>query len=232
MNTPFRWGGLKVHASKDDTPTPDNADRRRRLAFAGAGKHQPAVATRPVLLRASAKAASDGMPAAYVQPALVGRRRGEPEALPQAPEHPPADAAALPEAEPGPAASLDPGSWFVPAHGEPVNAQPLHAAAEVAETDEAQAGQALVAYIAGTVSAFCNNPAVRDADGWHIRIRLNDSILSSTTLHLKLTLHWLILRFECRDALARRLVLAQGPRLIEALEAMVSPRREVSMDVD
>ncbi len=221
MNTPLRWGGLKVHAPREGAPPPERNDRRRRPALPAADKRPPAVVAGPGTRQA---------PAAPPEPATRRRAAGDARARPPAVPLPdgglPADTG--PDVEAVDASA----GWVPPAGSRPEPTQAVSGPSATEDPDDAAAGRALVAYVSGRVAAFCNNPAVREADGWHIRIELSDSILASTTLHLKLTLHWLILRFECRDALARRLVLAHGPSLKEALEGLVSPRRDISLDVD
>ena len=91
---------------------------------------------------------------------------------------------------------------------------------------------ALVAYLASTVTEFCNNPDVHTGDGWNVRMTLNENFLPSTTLHLSLSLHWLLLRFECGDARAKAVIAVHRGALQSALEDAVSPRREVSIDCD
>lgn len=93
-------------------------------------------------------------------------------------------------------------------------------------------GGAVVRYLASTVVDFCNDPAVQDGDGWSVRMSLNETVLPSTTLHLSLSRHWLLLRFECDDLGAKRAVSLHREALQVALEQAVSPRREVSIDID
>jgi hypothetical protein len=236
MNDPSRWGGLKVHAPRAEQPPRDSADPRRRQAFANVATRQPAAPPKPGALPSPSltKAASKAPPPALSAESPGGSRgRTEPTDVPlPSGEPPPSDA------EPR-VAGPDLVSHEGAEQGEvdlacdaPERLGPLHAALAIVDAAPGDLGLALVAYLSSTVTSFCNNAAVRDADGWSISIQLNGNILCATTLHLRLTLHWLILRFECADAQARRLVLAHRAALTEALVAAVSPRREVSVDVD
>jgi type III secretion control protein HpaP len=93
-------------------------------------------------------------------------------------------------------------------------------------------GHHIVNYVAATVSNFCNDPAVRSSDGWAVRLALNSTILPATTLHLRLSLHWLLLRFDCGDAQSRQVIALHHGTLQSALEDALVPRREVSIDLD
>lgn len=222
MTTPARWAGLKVHAPNGEQPAREHADARRRQAFARVSA--PAATTPPPPPRPTARTGS-AAPPAHAKDTRGAGDRAAPTVAPQAP-------AGMPVGEAEPAATGHAAvSGAQPMWAEPDQTAPLEAAPPIEDPQESGLGAALVAYVSNTVTSFCNNPAVRDADGWHIRIELNAHILAATTLHLKLTLNWLILRFECRDAQARNLVSAYRVPLTEALEAAVTPRREVSIDV-
>lgn len=118
---------------------------------------------------------------------------------------------------------------------QPVDAPPSREPGGADEVDALEADpreRAIVRYLAATVADFCNDPDVHAGDGWTVRLLLNDTILPSTTLHLSLSLHWLLLRFECGDAQSKELINAHRDALQHALEEAVSPRREVSIDLD
>jgi hypothetical protein len=106
------------------------------------------------------------------------------------------------------------------------------AAAAGAEIRIDARGLAVVDYLAATVTGFCNAPGVSSSDGWRVRIDLNADILPATTLHLNLSPHWLLLRFECADAHAKSLVCTHQNRLVTALDNALSPRRDISIDID
>ncbi len=107
-----------------------------------------------------------------------------------------------------------------------------HGASAVDVTPPAAPGNAIVRYLAATVTEFCNDPAVHAGDGWTVRLVLDEQILPSTTLHLSLSLHWLLLRFDCGDAQAKEVISAHLDTLQGALEEAVAPRRDVSIDFD
>jgi Type III secretion protein (HpaP) len=108
----------------------------------------------------------------------------------------------------------------------------LDSASEVREPEPAANGRAVVRYLASTVADFCNDPAVQASEGWRVRIALNEELLPSTLLHLSLSLHWLLLRFECGDERSKAAISAHREALQSALEEVVAPRREVSIDID
>jgi type III secretion control protein HpaP len=90
----------------------------------------------------------------------------------------------------------------------------------------------LVDYIAATVTRFCNDSAVRDGDGWQVRIALRPDVLPATTLHLSLSPHWLLLRFESSDERSRHLLSSHRETLEASLDAALVPRRGVSITCD
>lgn len=108
----------------------------------------------------------------------------------------------------------------------------LPGACEVGAVQVDAPGASVVRYLAATVADFCNHPAVHAGDGWTVRLVLNENILPSTTLHLSLSLHWLLLRFDCGDAQSKGVISAHCSTLQSALEDAVSPRRDVSIDID
>ena len=105
-------------------------------------------------------------------------------------------------------------------------------ACEVGAVQVDAPGASVVRYLAATVADFCNHPAVHAGDGWTVRLVLNENILPSTTLHLSLSLHWLLLRFDCGDAQSKEVISAHCSALRSVLEDAVSPRRDVSIDID
>ena len=116
-----------------------------------------------------------------------------------------------------------------------VTEPPLPALPGASAVDAAQAaapGNGIVRYLAATVTEFCNDPAVHAGDGWTVRLVLDENILPSTTLHLSLSLHWLLLRFHCVDAQSKEVISAHLGTLQGALEEAVAPRRDVSIDFD
>lgn len=117
---------------------------------------------------------------------------------------------------------------------EPQSSDPLEPL-DIKEIDAVQAdrrGHLITKYVAATVSNFCNDPAVQDGDGWTVRLALNEAILPSTTVHLSLSLHWLLLRFDCGEARSRQVIAQHRGTLQIALEEAIVPRREVSIDFD
>lgn len=114
---------------------------------------------------------------------------------------------------------------------EPQSSDPLDVEAiDAVQAD--QRGHLITKYVAATVSNFCNDPAVQDGDGWTVRLALNEAILPSTTVHLSLSLHWLLLRFDCGEARSRQVIAQHRGTLQIALEEAIVPRREVSIDFD
>ena len=114
-------------------------------------------------------------------------------------------------------------------------AQAATAPPGASEVDAAQAaapGNGIVRYLAATVTEFCNDPAVHAGDGWTVRLVLDENILPSTTLHLSLSLHWLLLRFDCGDAQSKEVISAHLGTLQGALQEAVVPRRDVLIDFD
>jgi Type III secretion protein (HpaP) len=93
-------------------------------------------------------------------------------------------------------------------------------------------GHSIIEYVAATVRNFCNDPDVQANDGWTVRLSLNENILPSTTLHLSLSLHWLLLRFDCGDAQSRQVIAKHRDTLQTTLEETIAPKREVSIDFD
>ena len=103
------------------------------------------------------------------------------------------------------------------------------------EIEAAQAdpnGRRVIEYVAATISNFCNDKDVQSTDGWTVRLLLDESILASTTVHLSLSLHWIVLRFDCGDAQSRQVIAQHCGALQTALEEAIVPRREVSIDLD
>lgn len=103
------------------------------------------------------------------------------------------------------------------------------------EIEAAQAdpnGRLIIDYVAATISNFCNDKDVQATDGWTVRLLLDESILASTTVHLSLSLHWIVLRFDCGDAQSRQVIAQHCGALQTALEEAIVPRREVSIDLD
>ena len=94
---------------------------------------------------------------------------------------------------------------------------------------DAALGDRMVAYLAATVTRFCNDPAVRDGDGWQIRIELREDVLPGTTLHLSLSLQWLQLRFETIDERSRNLLLRHRDTLETTLDKALVPGRDISI---
>ena len=182
-------------------------------------------------------------------PTRPGAAAGRPESALTEPLFEPAAADDLPEAVeaglPVPPPVRDgadqggqdnPGGDVEPADEMPLSALPPvpapTATPEVAALEPDVNGGAIVRYLASTVADFCNDPAVQEGDGWSVRMALNETVLPSTTLHLRLSHHWLLLRFECDDQGAKRAVSLHREALHLALEEAVTPRREVSIDID
>ncbi len=106
---------------------------------------------------------------------------------------------------------------------------------DASEIEAAQAdphGRLIIDYVAATICNFCNDKDVQATDGWTVRLSLDESILTSTTVHLNLSLHWLLLRFDCGDAQSRQVIAQHRGALQTALEEAIVPRREVSIDLD
>lgn len=103
---------------------------------------------------------------------------------------------------------------------------------EIEATQVDPRGHLIVDYVAATISNFCNDKDVQATDGWTVRLLLDESILTSTTVHLSLSLHWLLLRFDCGDAQSRQIIAQHRDALQTALEEAIVPRREVSIDLD
>jgi Type III secretion protein (HpaP) len=119
---------------------------------------------------------------------------------------------------------------------EPPTPDRVGAAAAVEAARPAPLGDPLdlrmVEYIATTVTRFCNDSAVRDGDGWQIRIALRADVLPATTLHLSLSPHWLLLRFETADERSRHLLSSHRETLESSLDKALVPRRDVSITCD
>jgi Type III secretion protein (HpaP) len=106
---------------------------------------------------------------------------------------------------------------------------------DASEIEAAQAdprGHLIVNYVAATISNFCNDKDVQATDGWTVRLLLDESILTATTVYLSLSLHWLLLRFDCGDPESRQVIAQHRGTLQTALEEAIVPRREVSIDID
>jgi type III secretion control protein HpaP len=88
---------------------------------------------------------------------------------------------------------------------------------------------ALAQYLADTVACFCNDPAVSRSEGWQVSMPLNARILVGTTLHLSLSPHWCLLRFDTADEKSRALISKEETSLRDMLEESLRPRREVGI---
>lgn len=88
---------------------------------------------------------------------------------------------------------------------------------------------ALVQYLADTVACFCNDPAVSCSEGWQVSMPLNARILVGTTLHLSLSPHWCLLRFDTADEKSLALISKEETSLRDMLEESLRPRREVGI---
>ena len=230
MSKPSHWGSLKVYAPEPATPQRSAGSERQRHAFATIVNQTPAGPGRPsasVSVRKPMHVAVSVQEVRTRQLAQshVGSHRAE-----RATDEVVPTAVDVFECS----APLEKSAVLGPVHSFPLGeeALPLHAALALLEADAAEQGRTLIAHLTTTVTDFCNNPAVRESEAWHISISMNDRILAATTLHMKLTLHWLILRFECRSEQAKHLILKHKASLSESLEAIVSPRRDISIDVD
>lgn len=227
MNSPTRWGPLNIHIPSGEGPnTPDAAKLRRWRELARDEKQLSRV---PV---------DRSVPPVRQQP------KGDT----------PSDPDALTDAKHGRTSSptVRPARDSVGRGGSDLNAIPdfladstlehfiewrAHsgnqgAAAEIANEPHLPTGKDVLDYLSYMVNEFCNNEAVLDGGEWRISIPLSNRILPATTLHLTLSSNWLILRFQCDDASAKRLISAHRKHLGKTLEAAVAPRREVSIEVD
>lgn len=107
----------------------------------------------------------------------------------------------------------------------------LHAASHAARIgDDAPHPVALA--LARTISQFCNEPAVDDSEGWHVRMPLRADVLPETTLDLSISSYWLQLRFETTSVASRELVLTHRAALVTLLESNLNRRREIAISVD
>jgi type III secretion control protein HpaP len=90
----------------------------------------------------------------------------------------------------------------------------------------------LVASVGRTIARFCNERAVNESEGWQVRIPLRPEMLPATTLDLRVSPHWLQLRFETEDARSRDLVLRHRDALGRMLDEALQRRREIAITVD
>ncbi|AKJ27816.1 type III secretion system protein SctP [Caldimonas brevitalea] len=92
-----------------------------------------------------------------------------------------------------------------------------------------RADERRVAYVVDTVARFCNDRAVANSDGWQVSMKLRPDVLPETVLHLGLSPHWLLLRFDIHDEQALALVFSHREQLVERLEAALDRRRDISI---
>jgi hypothetical protein len=88
---------------------------------------------------------------------------------------------------------------------------------------------AVAKYLADTVIGFCNDPAVSHGEGWQVSMPLHAKVLSGTTLHLSLSQHWCLLRFDTIDEKSRDLIFKEEKSLTSILEEALRPRRQVNI---
>jgi hypothetical protein len=88
---------------------------------------------------------------------------------------------------------------------------------------------AVAKYLADTVIGFCNDPAVSHSEGWQVSMPLHAKVLSGTTLHLSLSQHCCLLRFDTIDEKSRDLIFKEEKSLKTILEEALRPRRDVSI---
>lgn len=93
-------------------------------------------------------------------------------------------------------------------------------------------GPAIARYLAHTVAGFCNDPAMQGTEGWQVSMPLRDDLLAATTLHLHLSPHWLLLRFDTHDEGARHLILQHQDSLQHLLDEALAPRRDIAITFD
>jgi hypothetical protein len=118
-----------------------------------------------------------------------------------------------------------------PVADSPIQVEMSQKATAVSAVDELREVN-VARYIAQTVSRFCNDAAVKNDEGWQVRITLRPDILNLTTMNLSLSPHWLLIRFDIRDTQARGLVVRHQKSLETMLDESVVPRREVSITFD
>jgi type III secretion control protein HpaP len=106
-------------------------------------------------------------------------------------------------------------------------AAPVHSVA-VADPQ----GHHAIKYVAKTITRFCNDDAVRTANNWQVSIVLRPDVLADTKLHLGISPHWLLLRFETHDHASRAVICRHQESLEEMLDEAVVPRRDISIWID
>ena len=92
---------------------------------------------------------------------------------------------------------------------------------------------AVADHLAGRIARLCASPALaRRGERWEVTIELDPAILAQTRLHLLLSDGTLSLRFDVRDAGARRLICDNGAALRSRLEARLGARITVHLEVN
>jgi hypothetical protein len=98
--------------------------------------------------------------------------------------------------------------------------------------DGGAAPPGLLASVAQTIAAFCNERAVDDSEGWNVRMPLRPDLLEDTTLELAVSSYWLQLRFLTADARSRRLISQHQDALRGLLRQLLKRQREISIAID
>jgi type III secretion control protein HpaP len=86
--------------------------------------------------------------------------------------------------------------------------------------------------LANNLATFCNDQAVIDSEGWHVRIPLRPDVLPDTTLDMNVSVHWIHMRFATTDADARRLVSLYSDELEQMLQQALTRPRDISIICD
>ena len=86
--------------------------------------------------------------------------------------------------------------------------------------------------MAETIAGFCNESAVSDSEGWHVRIVLREDVLPDTTLELSVSPHWLRVRFLTGHPRSRRLLSEHRDALAGLLASAQDKAREISIELD
>lgn len=216
------YRSLKVHGTSTRTVDPDSAPQPYvlRPCFSDLMKRRPSVAP------ASTRPPNDNFD-------RTGKNKTDQDwaevvsetAFAKAKAHPPEFGAQLDAVEAESAVPAD--AHFAPAIHPALATKPIPAS-QISDPLDHQ----LIEYIATTVTRFCNESAVLDGDGWQIRIALRADILPATTLHLSLSPHWLLLRFETSDERSRHLLSVHQETLKTSLDVALVPRRDVSITCD
>ncbi len=227
MTAPVRWRSVKVHAPKN-LPPPATPPTDARSKFIDMLRSTRASNVK----KGNAEAGVSGAGASELEALWAVHD------LHGLPEEPEGQLPADDQADGGSGDSTSDDDTAGDGEGIDFAAEPLNPMTQVAAAN-APAGVALttersplVDYLASTITGFCNDNAVRHGDDWRVRIDLNPAILPSTTLALNLSPHWLLLRFECTEIGVKNLISTHTKSLNEALENAISPRREISIEID